>query len=182
MQRKVIVMKRIRAAGVITASLLMVGVAAVGPAAADPPDITRYPLGETYVFPDPVNGYANRCEFPVMFQGFGKAMDIAFPDGRYLGTAPGAYATVTNLETGKSIDLKMNGSVHISPATPVGTQGHYVVVQRFTGPLVDLWPGQLTWYTGQTVIVAEYDESDSFVDNEITYSRAPLDVCAELAP
>lgn len=180
-------MKRIRIAGLgkaaalVAASLLMAGVAAVGPAAADPPDITRYPLGETYVFPDPVNGYANRCDFPVMFQGFGKAMDIAFPDGRYLGTAPGAYATVTNLETGKSIDLKMNGSAKFAPPTPVGTQGHYVEVMRFTGPLIDLFPGQLTWYTGQTVIVVEYDESGELVDSEITYSRAPLDVCAALA-
>lgn len=180
--KKTRIAKLSRTAGVVAASLLMVGVVAGSPAAADPPDITRYPLGETYVFPDPVNGYASRCEFPVMFQGFGKAMDIAFADGRYLGTAPGAYATVTNLDTGKSIDLKMNGSVKIDPPTPVGTQGHYLLVQRFTGPLIDLFPGQLAWYTGQTVIVAEYDESDNFVDSQITYSRAPLDVCAALTP
>ena len=171
-----------KAAGLVAASLLVVGVAAVSPAAADPPDVTRYLYDTTWVFPDPVNGYANRCEFPVMFEGFGKGMDIVFPDGRYLGTAPGAYGTVTNLETGKSIDLKMNGSEKDAPPTPVGTQGHYVVVMRFTGPLIDLFPGQLTWYTGQTVIVAEYDESDDFVGSEITYSRAPLDVCAALAP
>src|SRR5512139_3840519 len=55
MQREVIAMKRIRVAGtgrtagVIAASVLMVGVAAVSPAAADPPDVTMYPdYGITY--------------------------------------------------------------------------------------------------------------------------------------
>jgi hypothetical protein len=183
-------MKRIRiaamsrAAGVIAASLLMVGVAAVSPAAADPPDITRYPdYGTTYVFPDPVNGYASRCEFPVMVQDEGKGIEIAFADGRFFGAAPGLRGTVTNLETGKSIDLTVNGSVHISPLTPVGTQGHSLEVMRFTGPLVDLSPGQLTWYTGQTVVVIEYDEFGDVVTQGITsHTGRSLDVCAALAP
>lgn len=180
-------MKRIRiaglgrAAGLVAASLLMVGVAAVSPAAADPPDITRYLYDTTWVFPDPVNGYANRCEFPVMYQDWGKGMDIVFQDGRYLGTAPGAGATVTNLETGKWIDLKLNGSLKIAPPTPVGTQGHYVEVMRFTGPLLDLAPGHMIWSTGLTVITVEYDQSGNTVTSTTSYTAPPLDVCAALA-
>lgn len=180
-------MKRIRlaqmsrAAGVVVASLVMVGVAAVSPAAADPPDVTRYLYDTTWVFPDPVNGYANRCEFPVMYQDWGKGMDIVFPDGRFLGTAPGAHATVTNLETGKSIDLKINGSLKSDPPTPVGTQGHYVEVLRFTGPLIDLPPGHMIWSTGVTVMTLEYDQSGDIVTSTTSYTAPPLDVCAALA-
>ncbi|GAA4406842.1 hypothetical protein GCM10023168_22240 [Fodinibacter luteus] len=166
----------------MAASLLMVGVAAVSPAAADPPDITRYPdAGITWMFPDPVNGYANRCEFPVMYQDEGKLVDIQFSDGRYLGTAPGLRATVTNLDTGESIDLMVNGSVKIAPPTPVGTQGHYVEVLRFTGPLIDLAPGHIIWSTGQTVTTVEYDQSGN-VTSTTSYTAPPLDVCAALAP
>ena len=172
-----------RAAGVIAASALVVGVSAVGPATADPPDVTMYPdYGITYVFPDPVNGYASRCEFPVRYQDEGKGVEIAFADGRFFATAPGLRATVTNLDTGKSIDLTANGSIHASPLTAVGTQGHYIGVERFSGPLTYLAPGQLTWYTGQTVIVTEYDESGDVVAKDISNTGRSLDVCAALAP
>ena len=190
MQREVSAMKRIRVAGtgrtagVIAASVLMVGVAAVSPAAADPPDVTMYPdYGITYVFPDPVNGYASRCEFPVMYQDEGKGVEIAFADGRFFGTAPGLRARVTNLDTGASVDLTVNGSVHVSPLTPVGTQGHSLEVTTFTGPTVNLSPGQLTWFTGRKSMVTEYDQAGNVVTQETTsQSGRTMDVCAALTP
>lgn len=188
MKRTVIVMKRIRiaqmsrAAGVIAASLLMVGVSGVSPAAADPPDVTMYPdYGATYVFPDPVNGYASRCDFPVMYQGDGKGVEIAFADGRFFAAGPGLHATVTNLVTGESIDLRVNGPMRISPPIPVGTQGHYLDVTTFIGPTVNLSPGQLTWLTGRSVIVTEYDQSGNVVTEDISHTGISLDVCAALA-
>lgn len=170
-----------RAVGIAAASLLVVGVAAVSPATADPPDVTMYPdYGIIYVFPDPVNGYASRCEFPVMYQDEGKGVEIAFPSGRFFATGPGLRATLTNLDTGRSIDLMANGSVHVSALTPVGTQGHSLEVTTFTGPTVNLSPGQLTWLTGRSVIVTEYDQSGSVVAEETTHSGSSLDVCAAL--
>lgn len=190
MQGEVIVVKRIgtsgmsRAAGVVSASLLMVAVAGVSPAAADPPDVTLYPdYGVTYVFPDPVNGYASRCEFPVRYQDDGKGLEIAFPDGRFFATGPGLSATVTNLVSGASVDLPVNGSVHVSPLTPVGSQGHYLEVMTFAGPTVNLSPGQLTWFTGRKVITTEYDQAGDVVAQETTSAPGRVvDVCAALAP
>jgi hypothetical protein len=110
-------------------------------------------------------------------------VEIAFPDGRFFATAPGRRATITNLDTGKSIDLTANGSVHVSPLTPVGTQGHTLEVTTFTGPTVNLSPGQLTWFSGRRVIVTEYDQAGDVVTQETTsQSGRSMDVCAALAP
>lgn len=152
------------------------------PCSSRPPDVTLYPdYGVTYVFPDPVNGYASRCEFPVMYQDEGKGLEIAFPDGRFFLAAPGLHARVANLDSGESIDLTVNGSMRNSSQTPVGTGGHYLEVTTFTGPTVNLSPGQLTWLTGRTVIVTEYDQSGNVVTEQASHSGPSLDVCAALA-
>jgi hypothetical protein len=159
----------------------MAGVSAVSPAAADPPNVTLYPdYGTTYLFPDPVNHYASRCDFPVTYQDQGKGVEIEFASGRFFATGPGLRATVTNVVTGASVDLTVNGSVRISQ-TPVGAEGHYVEVMTFSGPTINLSPGQLTWFTGRKVIVTEYDQFGTIVTQKTSQTGPSLDVCAALA-
>jgi hypothetical protein len=123
----------------------------------------------------------NRCDFPVSYQDEGKALEIGFASGRYFIASPGLHATVTNLDTGASIDLNVNGSVRIT-FEPADSPGHYLMVMAFRGPSMDLSPGQMTWYTGRNTFVIEYDENDVEVNVEKYFTGPTLDVCAALAP
>jgi hypothetical protein len=174
-----------RRVGVPLAASALVLVGMVGTAAADPPTIDRYPdYGMQIVWPndDPSEFWrAARCDFPIRYEDHGKGIEILFADGSYLGLVPGLHATVTNLETGASISLPVNGSVRITESSP-DAQGHYEMVFTYRGPTVNITPGQLSYYTGQKIIVREFDANDEVVSEAVTdHSGHPIDICAALS-
>jgi hypothetical protein len=181
----VIMLSAMRRVGVLAASTALLVGGLVGTAAADPPEIIRYPDFGTEVEwpnddPDPFWS-AERCSFPVRYQDTGKGMEILFADGRYLATAPGLHATVTNVETGASLSLPVNGSMRITWSAP-DAQGNYTEVIVFRGPSIDISAGQLTWFTGRRVVVREYNADDEVVAGPFrTQTGRTLDVCAALA-
>lgn len=159
--------------------------ATAAPAAADPPEITRYTAEEyslevQWPNDDPDAGWAaERCDFPVHYQDYGKGFEIVFAD-RILAGAPGLHATITNMDTGTSLSLPVNGSMTVSEAG-AATPGHVVETLTFRGPSINVTPGQLTWFTGRRVVVSEYDESGELVSGpRVTQRGRVLDVCAAL--
>jgi hypothetical protein len=50
-----------------------------------------------------------RCDFPILYELSGKAKLLTLPGGRFITTAPDQTATLTNLNTGKSVTLNITG-------------------------------------------------------------------------
>lgn len=178
---------RMRRVGVLFAASALVLVGMAGTAAADQPGIDRDPdYGMEIVWPNTTEDTefwrAARCDFPTRYEDQGKGIGIGFADGDYLGLAPGLHATVTNLETGASISLPVNGSMRFTESSP-DAQGHYVEVFTYRGPTINIEPGQLSYYTGQKVIVVEYDADHEVVSQEVVtdHSGHPIDICAALS-
>lgn len=93
----------------VSVALAVVGLAAMGmpaQAGAAPPE----PIDVTFAFPDPVAGFNSICSFPLTIDIEGKTKTITKPDGTVITTAPGQTATVTNLATGETLDLKIPGT------------------------------------------------------------------------
>lgn len=162
-----------------------VAAVAVGtlPAAAEPPDIMRYPdYGIEVVWPndDPDPWWAAaRCDFPVHYQDEGKGIEIKFAN-REFAVAPGLSATITNMDTGASMSLPVNGSV-VRTTVAGEAPGHLVKTETYRGPSMNIAPGQLSWFTGRRVVVWEVDESGRLVSGPVVTQRGPvLDVCAAL--
>ena len=60
----------------------------------------------------PVGAVFGRCDFPIQYQLSGKAKLLTLPGGRFITTAPGQTATLTNLDTGKKVTLNITGAFH----------------------------------------------------------------------
>jgi hypothetical protein len=173
---------RVRGLAVAGAAVAAVAVGTL-PAAAEPPEITRFPdYGIEVVWPNTDSDpwwAAERCDFPVHYQDEGKGMEIVFAN-RVFMVAPGLRATITNMDTDESVRLPVNGSVTVTEVDGKAP-GHTVVTETFRGPSINVTPGQLTWFTGRRVVVREYDESGKLVSGPLVTQRGRvIDVCALL--
>jgi hypothetical protein len=114
--------------------LMMLGtvglVAAVWtPARAGAQQSPPTPVTGTLTFPSPDGPLLAVCSFPVQIDFHGKAATLQLPNGTVIATSPTLTATVTNLETGEQVDLKIPGPVR-STLGPTGE----VVKAVFLGP------------------------------------------------
>lgn len=104
--------KAARRLPVALAALGLAGVCAAPSVSAAPPD----PVGVTFFFienstEDPEDlVFPRLCSFDVAIEIEGKTKSIELPDGTFITTAPGQTATVTNLDTLETLNLRISGT------------------------------------------------------------------------
>lgn len=66
--------------------------------------------------PDPVNlsFVVNACGFPVLVELAGKEKVMVHPGGRLVITSPGVAATLTNLDTDRSVTQGITGTIRVA--------------------------------------------------------------------
>jgi hypothetical protein len=70
------------------------------------------------------------CTFPLFFEVTGKTKTIELPDGSFIVTSPGLYATVTNVVTGEALTFNITGSTHGTPRPDDSGIVDYVITGR----------------------------------------------------
>ena len=138
-------------------------------ALSDPPTIVRTSGEATYF--DDVD-----CGFPVQIDIFGSTITIVSASGdRVFGAFPGGRATLTNLDTGRSLTVNIAGPFHQSFAadgsTTLTSTGPALFFLEFRGdPGITLLDGRFVW---------TFDSQG----NETSFSSVgkTRDLCAELA-
>jgi len=70
------------------------------------------------------------CDFPLRFDVTGKTKTIELPDGSFIVTSPGLYATVTNVVTGEALTFNITGSTHGTPRPDDSGIVDYVITGR----------------------------------------------------
>ena len=66
------------------------------------------PVDETPTVLEP-GAVFGKCDFPILYQLSGKAKLLTLPGGRFITTAPDQTATLTNIDTGKTVTLNITG-------------------------------------------------------------------------
>ena len=112
------------------------------------------------------------CSFPVSIEiTANKEFVTFFSDGRLLVTGK-LFARLTNLDTGKTLDLNISGPAFIDPDSErIAGRGLFILVpEDVDGPGLVLTTGRLDIIRGE----------DGFVDQFLLRGRS-VDVCAALA-
>jgi len=133
-------------------------------------------------------GAGEACAFAVELEISGKAGAMFFED-YILTTAPGARATLMNVDTGKTITVMLNGAFRIHPQ-PDGSEivvasGQNLLFTDAFG-VADGIPPFMLHMTGRAKFFSDFglDENGEKVRPiafELLESRKVRDLCAELA-
>jgi hypothetical protein len=145
------------------AGIALVVLTAATAALAAPP--TREPiLVEDFVV-------ENVCSFPVLIEATAnKEFVTFFDDGRILVTGK-LFARLTNVETGKSLELNISGPLTITETEVLRGRGLLIFFpEDADGPGLLLTSGRVVLIRGE----------DGFIANA-TYKGRTVDVCAALA-
>src|SRR5215203_3937715 len=98
-------------------ALAVLGLAAVwapAQAGAAPPT----PVDFSLTFDDSDGGFSRICSFDVLIELQGKTKVLELPTGtKIITTAPGQTATVNNLDTGETLELRIPGTSQFDPET-----------------------------------------------------------------
>ena len=144
------------------------------PALAEPPEVSP---PEAVEFDDLFSaGFP--CAFPVGAHLEGKQGAILFED-RAILTSPGLSVTLTNLETGSTVELVIPGTFHDTVLSDTRIQSKAVGRNILFG----FFDGQPGMFLTMGKIVFEWDVTDAF-SFDLIESESPgtmIDVCAMLA-
>ena len=156
-------MKRLLAVLLIALASLVLTTSALSAA----PTILRTPIDQTFV--DNVD-----CAFPVQFHVVGTDLAILFPS-REFDAFPTSRATLTNLDSMKSLTVSIAGPAHIQ----FGADGSVTLVG--TGPALFFFVFRGT--PGITLLNGRIVQSFDAQGNETSFSSVGTtrDLCAELA-
>jgi hypothetical protein len=156
-------MKRLLAVLLIALASLVLTTSALSAA----PTILRTPIDQTFV--DNVD-----CAFPVQFHVVGTDLAILFPS-REFDAFPNSRATLTNLDSMKSLTVSIAGPAHIQ----FGADGSVTLVG--TGPALFFFVFRGT--PGITLLNGRIVQSFDAQGNETSFSSVGTtrDLCAELA-
>jgi hypothetical protein len=152
----------------VVVSLVALASLALAPSAlSNPPTIVRTPIDVTLF--DDVD-----CGFPVQIHLVGTELDVLRGDDRLFAAFPNTRATLTNLDTGRTLTVSTAGPGRIT----VGADGSITFVG--TGPELFFFlfhgnPG-ITLLTGRSV-----DSFDAQGNETFSYVGTTRDLCAELA-
>jgi hypothetical protein len=151
---------------VVVSLLALASLVLVPSALSDPPTIQRTPIDATFL--DDVD-----CGFPVQIQVVGTDLTITAGD-RVFDAFPQSTATLTNLDTERSITVSIAGPGH----TTFGADGSVTLVG--TGPTLFflLFQGNpgITLLNGRFVLTIDSQGNQTF-----SSVGATRDLCAELA-
>ena len=152
----------------VVSLLALASLVFVPSALSDPPTIQTFPIDATIL--DTAD-----CAFPVQIDIAGTDLEITSASGdRVFDAFPQSTATLTNLDTERSITVSIAGPGH----TTFGADGSFTLVG--TGPTLfffvpELFPG-ITQFNGRFVITVD-------AEGNLTFSHVgeTRDLCAELA-
>jgi hypothetical protein len=162
-------MRKRYVAALAAAVLAIAGGAIFAPSAlSDPPTIQTFPITATFFD-------TTDCAFPVQIDIVGTDLEITSAAGdRIFDAFPNSRATLTNLDTGRSITVSIAGPGH----TILGADGSFTLIG--TGPTLfwlapRLFPG-ITLFNGRFVLSFDAQGNRTF-----THVGETQDLCAELA-
>lgn len=166
----------LRAAAVVGLALSML-LAASSTASADKPVRTFLPYG---MLPPEGITISGICDFPVGLKFIlGKEFEKDFSDGRTIITGQ-VKGTLTNLDTGRSLDINVPVAAHITPhadgSVTIKLKGN-VLVWFFTGDLGPGSPAFIGLFSGQEILGIDANGNMSFTQKGGTSE----DVCPLLA-
>jgi hypothetical protein len=132
------------------------------------PTILRTPIDQTFV--DNVD-----CAFPVQFHIVGTELSIFFDSGREFDAFPNSRATLTNLDSMRTLTVSIAGPAHIQ----FGSDGSVTAVG--TGPALFFFVFRDT--PGITLINGRVVETFDAQGNVTSFSSVGTtrDLCSELA-
>lgn len=156
-------MKRLLAVSLMALVSLVLAPSALSTA----PTITRTPIDDTFV--DDVD-----CAFPVQFHIVGTDLAILF-DSRQFDAFPNSRATLTNLDSRRTLTVSIAGPGHIQ----FGSDGSVTLVSTGPALLFSLFRGT----PGITLLNGRFVWSFDAQGNETSFSSVGTtrDLCAELA-
>ena len=117
------------------------------------------------------------CDFPVHIEATGKAKLIELPDGGFILTAPGLYATVTNEDTDEALTFNITGSTFASAPDENGFVDYVI-----TGRNLALDPAGLFLNKGRfTYTLDESDPENIKIVKPQEGEGQAIDVCELLS-
>ena len=137
------------------AATLLLGVAGASGAAADPPDIDRTPLGTQTVL-------HTECGFDVLEETkVGENLVQTFYDRngdlRTIHVAGSFHGTLTNVDTGESIQLNFSGAGTIDPETGALTGHGPFFISSPDDPTTPEFDGYMVLTTGTTAASLDFE-------------------------
>lgn len=87
------------------------------------------PVEFSETFPNVEAGLPEICSFPIQIEVQGKEKTIERPNGTMIFISPTLTATVTNLETGEELNLRIPGAVKTQPTGELVFVGPNLVVR-----------------------------------------------------